>query len=84
MEMTSAQIARVEIAAEGAQWGRAEAAVFPCWMTYCLAKTAVTTLLVSIVAIQVPVPVQPPPLHPKNVKFLFCGVAVSVTIAPAA
>ena len=46
-------------------------------------NVAVTDLLASMVTVQLPVPEQPPPLHPMNVKFL-AGVAVSVTAVPFA
>ena len=41
-------------------------------------KVAVTLLFAVINTVQVPVPEQPPPLHPANVEPAL-GVAVSVT-----
>jgi hypothetical protein len=51
--------------------------------TYRFRKVAVTALLASIMSVHTPVPEQPPPLHPMKIKF-FAGVAVSVTVVPAA
>jgi hypothetical protein len=53
-----------------------------CLCHLTLLNVAVTDLLASIVTVQGLVPVQPPPLQPVKVEFLFCGVAVSVTIVP--
>ena len=49
---------------------------------YFLRKVAVTCLFASIVIVHGPVALRPPPLQPKNWKFLFWGVAVNVTIVP--
>src|SRR5882762_4113243 len=47
----------------------------------CSAKVAVTACAALIVTMQVPVPVQPPPLQPVKVEPA-AGVAVRVTAAP--
>jgi hypothetical protein len=44
---------------------------------------AVTVLVAFRVTVQVPVPVQPPPLQPAKVE-PFAGVAVRVTVVPLA
>jgi hypothetical protein len=48
----------------------------------CSANVAVTDTAASIVTTQVPVPVQPPPLHPVNIESP-AGVAVNVTMVCA-
>lgn len=49
-----------------------------------LSKFAVTDVAALTVTAHVPVPEQPPPLHPVNVATgtVDCGVAVSVTVVP--
>ena len=49
----------------------------------CWTKPAVTEAAALIVTVQVPVPVQPPPLQPEKVE-LASGVAVRVTAVPLA
>jgi hypothetical protein len=46
------------------------------------AKVAVTARSESIVTVHVPVPEQPPPLHPVNVDPSLAGADVSVTLVP--
>jgi hypothetical protein len=47
----------------------------------CTAKLAVTLVVAFMVTLQVPVPEQPPPLHPLNVDPPL-GAAVRVTTVP--
>ena len=49
----------------------------------CSANVAVTDVAALTVTVQVPVPLQPPPLQPENVEPAV-GVAVSVTDVPLA
>ena len=51
-------------------------------LVYLCLKVAVTVVLLESVTVQVPVPLHPPPLHPKNVELLPAGLAVSVTAVP--
>jgi hypothetical protein len=44
-------------------------------------KLAPTVVAAVIVTVHVPVPLQPPPLHPAKIEFV-TGVAVSVTTVP--
>jgi hypothetical protein len=46
-------------------------------------KVAVTVVVAVSATAHVPVPVHPPPLHPKNVEPA-PGVAVNVTVVPLA
>ena len=49
--------------------------------TATLAKFAVIVVFEVRVTLQLPVPEQPPPLHPENVEFP-SGVAVRETVVP--